>query len=219
MSGRSLLAVNKYLFSLICAAVFVTTSAAPASAQIGARGFATLGSFSFTADDSFKAILDKSNGIVFGGGGQALLPWNIYVEIGAWQFKEDGERVFVTQNGEIFKLGIPVEIKVTPIEVTGGYRFTQFAGRFVPYAGIGYSSYRYRETSQFADPDENVDERFGGFHLQGGVEFLPVRWLAMGGEITWSSIADAIGGGGVSEHYNEDNLGGTSFRLKISVGR
>jgi hypothetical protein len=89
----------------------------------------------------------------------------------------------------------------------------------VPYAGVGYSSFRYKETSQFADPGENVDERFPGFHLQGGVEYQPFRWLGIGGEVTWSSIADALGEGGVSEHYSEDNLGGRSFRLKISVGR
>ena len=211
---------HKYFFSAICGVVLFAASPAPVRAQsIGARGFAMVGNFVFTAEDSFKAILDKNNGIIFGGGGQVLLPWNIYVEIGAWRFKENGERAFVTANNEVFKLGIPLEITITPIELTAGYRFTQIAQRIVPYAGVGYSSYRYKETSEFADPNENVDERFPGFHLQGGVEFLPLRWLAVGGEVSWSSIANAIGEGGVSEHFNEDNLGGTSFRLKISVGR
>lgn len=200
---------------LVCSLGF----AAPSYAQgIGVRGFGTIGSFTFAAEDSFKAILDKNTGVVFGGGGQVLLPWNIYVEIAAWQFKDEGERVFVTNNNEIFKLGERVDIAVTPIELTAGYRFTQL-GRLVPYAGAGYSSYRYKETSEFADPNENVDERFSGFHVQGGVEFQALRWLGIGGEVTWSSIADALGEGGVSEHYNEDNLGGAGFRLKISVGR
>jgi opacity protein-like surface antigen len=206
---------------LVFAALALSVAASsPAQAQgIGVRGFAMVGNFTFTAEESFKAILDKNDDVIFGGGGQVLLPWNIYFEIGAWQFKGDGERVFVSPNNEVFKLGIPVEITVTPLEVSAGYRFTQVSRRVIPYAGVGYSSYRYKETSQFADPDENVDERFTGFHLQGGVEYQPFRWLGIGGELGWSSLADALGEGGVSEHYKEDNLGGTSFRLKISVGR
>jgi opacity protein-like surface antigen len=212
--------MKRFAFATIAALTCNLASTAPAHAQsIGVRGFGMVGSFTFSAEDSFKAILDKNSGVVFGGGGQVLLPWNIYVEIGAWRFKDEGERVFVTNNNEVFKLGIPVEITVTPIELTAGYRFRPVAQRVVPYAGVGYSSYRYKETSQFADPGENVDERFPGFHVLGGVEYQPVRWLGIGGELSWSSIADALGEGGVTEHYNEDNLGGASFRLKISVGR
>jgi hypothetical protein len=212
--------LRSHLLTVIAVAACAAASAPPAQAQgIGVRGFVMVGSFTFKAEDSFKAILDRNNGIIFGGGGQVLLPWNVYVEIGAWRFKGDGERVFVTDNNEVIKLGIPVEITVTPIEFTGGYRFTQVSPRLVPYAGVGYSSYRYRETSEFATEVEDVDERFPGFHQHGGVEFLPWPWLGIGGEVTWSSIADALGEGGVSEHYNENNLGGTSFRLKISVGR
>ncbi len=191
----------------------------PPRNTIGVRGFGMVGNMTFTAQDSFDTVLDTHSGLIFGGGGQVLLPWNVYVEIGAWRFKEDGERVFIGANDEIFKLGVPVEISVTPIEVTGGYRFTQIARRFVPYAGAGFSSYRYQETSEHAEASENVDERFGGFHVLGGGEYQITRWLAAGGEVAWSSVADAIGEGGVSAHFNEDNLGGTSIRLKISVGR
>jgi hypothetical protein len=55
--------------------------------------------------------------------------------------------------------------------------------------------------------------------VQAGAEYQVLQWLAVGGEVGWSSVADAIGQGGVSAHFNEDNLGGTSVRLKISVGR
>jgi opacity protein-like surface antigen len=140
------------------------------------------------------------------------------VEVAAAQFRADGERAFVGPNDEVFKLGIPVEITVTPIEITGGWRWRRW-NRLVPYGGGGFSSYRYRETSDFADPDEDVDERFNGFHVLGGAEYRALDWLAVGGEVAWSSIPDAIGNAGVSAVFNEDNLGGTSLRLKISVGR
>ena len=35
-----------------------------------------------------------------------------------------------------------------------------------------------RRLSDFAGPGENVDERFNGFHVLGGAEYLPLRWLA-----------------------------------------
>jgi outer membrane protein W len=126
--------------------------------------------------------------------------------------------VFVS-GSDVFPLGIPVDVEITPIEITGGWRFTTISSRLVPYAGAGWSSYAYKETSQFADADENVDERFNGWHILGGVELKLARWLGVGGEVAYTSVPDALGAGGASEAFDETNLGGTSFRLKISVGR
>jgi hypothetical protein len=206
----------------------------PAAAQapadpIGIRGFVTFGNFSATARESFEAVLGSNSGPIFGGGAHVLLPRGIYVEVAASRFSRDGERVFVAGD-DIFPLGIPVEVTLTPLEFTGGWRYRHCPRTpktrslpcrptIVPYVGGGLSSYRYQETSDFADEDENVDDRFNGFHILGGVEYLPVRWMAIGGEVAWSSIADAIGEGGVSAAFNEDNLGGTTIRLKISFGR
>jgi hypothetical protein len=89
----------------------------------------------------------------------------------------------------------------------------------VPYAGGGWSSYSYKETSQFADSAENVEERFNGWHILGGAEFRVARWLGVGGEMAFASVPNALGVGGVSEEFDETNLGGTSYRVKISVGR
>jgi hypothetical protein len=189
--------------------------------DIGVRGFGTLGYLTFTAKDSFETVLDKRGGPTFGGGAQVLLPYGIYVEVGVWRFKQTGERVFIAPDGDVFRLGIPLAITSTPIDVTGGVRFVTMTRRrnVVPFVGGGYTSYRYEEASEFADPGENVDERFPGFHVSGGIEYLATRWLAIGGEVSWSSVADAIGESGVSAHFGEDNLGGTSIRLKVSLGR
>jgi len=35
----------------------------------------------------------------------------------------------------------------------------------------------------------------------------------------WTAIPDAIGGGGVSQVFEEDDLGGTSLRVRIVLGR
>ena len=203
----------------------IILAATPAAAQpddtaIGVRGFVTLGNISFNAEESFDAIFDSSSGPIFGGGGQVLLPWGIYVEVSASRFSAEGERAFVgpAPDHEVFRLGIPLEVKITPLDITGGWRFRRW-NRIVPYGGAGYSSYQYQETSEFSDPDEDIDERYNGFHIVGGAEYLPFRWMAIGGEVGWSSIGGALGDGGVSAAFDEDNLGGTTIRLKISIGR
>lgn len=196
---------------------------------IGVRGFVTFGNFTARAAETFDAVLGANSGPVFGGGGQVLLPRGLYVELSAARFRRDGERVFIGPNQQIFPLGIPVEVTLTPLEITGGWRYRHCPRTprtrtricrptVVPYVGGGLSSYRYQETSQFSDGDD-VDARFSGFHALGGVEYRALAWLAVGGEFAWSSIADALGDGGVAAVFEENNLGGTTLRVKISVGR
>jgi opacity protein-like surface antigen len=196
--------------------------------RIGVRGFATLGSIIFAAEDSFDAILDAHSGLVFGGGVQVLLRWGIYAEVAASRFQRDGERAFVGSDGEVFPLGIPTEITMTPLEITGGWRYRhcpramRMRGcepKLIPYAGGGFSSYKYSETSEFSNSSEDVDDRFSGFHLVGGADYRVARLIAFGGEILWASIPDALGSGGVSDVFGEDNLGGLTLRVKISIGR
>ena len=194
--------------------------AVPAGAQdVGIRGFADLGSRSFTATESFTAILGKDRGVVFGGGVEALLPWQIFVNLRASRFRGTGERVFIF-NGEQFDLGIPTTITVTPIELTGGYRLDR-GWRVVPYAGLGVGWHKYSETSEFATDTENVEMQHTGFQLLGGAEFGFARWIAAAGELQWATVPDALGDdpNGVAAEFDEDNLGGLTFRVKIVVGR
>ena len=230
--------IGRVVLQALCVLALTLVAATPARAQsdgVGIRGFALVGNMTFTAKESFDAVLGTNKSVIYGGGAEVLLPFmmeplapnkservfvgHFFGSLGAWQFKRDGERVFVDPNDEIFRLGIPVTVTITPLEVTAGYRFSRMTRRVAPYVGVGYSSYRYRETSAFADDDENVDERFGGVHVLGGADVRVVRWLAIAGEVAYASISEALGEGGVSKHFGEDNLGGLSLRLKISVGR
>jgi hypothetical protein len=199
---------------------------------IRVRGFGTIGATAFAARESFEAVLGSRSGAVSGGGGQVLLPWGIFAQLAMSRFRSDGERVFVGPGDEVFRLGIPATVTITPVEFTVGWRYGARdtivrpplrigarRPRVIPYGGGGYSSYGYRETSRFATASEDVSERFGGYHLTGGVEYLAHRWVAVGAELSWASIPDALGQGGVSAAFGEDNLGGTSVRLKIAVGR
>jgi hypothetical protein len=196
------------------------TLVSDAGAQgVDIKGYGLIGGMSFAASESFEAVLDTSSGVIFGGGAEVGLPWGgLYFGVGAWRFSEEGERVFVAGD-EVFRLGIPLTIEVTPIEVTGGWRFKNVSPRFVPYVGAGWSSYAYQETSDFAEAGDDVDERFSGFHILGGAEFKLTQWLGLGGELAWSTVPDALGTGGASRAFDETDLGGVSYRLKISVGR
>ena len=194
--------------------------ASPAHAQEGfaIRGFADAGSRTFTATESFTAILGSDRGVVFGGGVEAVTPWGVFASLRASRFRDTGERVFIFSE-EQFDLGIPTTITVVPLELTGGYRF-DYGQRFVPYAGAGMGWHRYTETSQFAEDSENVKETFNGFQLLGGVEFGFASWIGAAGEVQWATVPDALSGdpNGVATEFGEDDLGGVTFRFKIVIG-
>ena len=198
-----------------------TTSAAPPpsrSVEIG--GYGMFGNISFTAADSFDAILGEPSGPIYGGGARVGLPWGgLFVDVGAWRFQAEGERAFVFGD-EVIPLGIPVEVKVTPIEISAGWRFRiRRMPKLIPYAAGGFTSMNYQETSDFSTPDEDVDETFTGYHVLGGAEYKITRWLGVAGEASWTTVPDAIGDGGVSAAFDETDLGGTTFRFKITIGR
>jgi hypothetical protein len=197
-----------------------TSASTPPSRSVDIGGYGMFGNISFTAADSFDAILGESSGPIFGGGARIGLPWGgLFVDVGAWRYHAEGERAFVFGD-EVIPLGIPVEVTVTPIEISGGWRFRiRSMPKFIPYVAGGYTSLRYQETSDFATADEDADENFGGYHLLGGAEFKITRWLGVAGEASWTTVPDAIGEAGVSEAFNETDLGGTTFRFKITIGR
>ena len=181
------------------------------------RGFGDVGATTFTAEQSFAAILGSKTGTVFGGGVEAV-EGHIFLNVRASRFQRTGQRVFLFE-GEQFDLGVPTTITVSPVELTGGYRFP-FWTRFVPYAGVGVGRYWFKETSGFAAADENVDEQFTGYHVLGGGEVRLARWLGLAGELQWATVPDAIGSdpNSVSHEFDETDLGGTTFRFKIVVG-
>jgi len=183
------------------------------------RGFGDIGSTTFTAAQSFDAVLGSRSGLLFGGGVEVVFPVRVFVNLRASRFHAVGQRVFLF-NGEQFDLGIPATVTVTPMEVTAGYRFN-LGTRLVPYGGAGLGWHRYQETSAFAEAEENLDERFTGYHVVGGAEFRVLRWLAAAAEAQWATVPDALGGdpNSVSHAFDETDLGGVTVRVKVVVGR
>jgi opacity protein-like surface antigen len=188
--------------------------------EIGFRGFADVGGTRFTAGQSFDAVLGTHTGVVFGGGVEVIVARDFFINVHASRFQKDGTRVFVL-NEEVFDLGIPTTVRVTPVQITGGYRFKVGRRQIVPYVGGGVGWYRYSETSDFATGDEDVSETFTGYHLLGGAEVRVSRLFGVSGEVEWSGVPDALGQNpnSASAAFDETNLGGITFRVKFVVGK
>ena len=184
------------------------------------EGYAMFGGIQFAASESFDAIVGETSGPIRGGGLRLGLGLGgLFFDVGAWHYGAQGERVFVFED-EVFQLGIPVDVKVTPIEISVGWRFRiPKLSKVIPYAAGGLTSLRYEETSDFPGPSEDFDGTFNGYHVLGGAEYKIMRWLGVAGEASWSTIPDAIGKAGVSKAFNETDLGGTSVRLKVTIGQ
>jgi opacity protein-like surface antigen len=197
---------------------FCVTTNVSAQSDVALRGFADLGTQSFAAESSFKAVLGSSRGVVFGGGIETLLPRGVFVSLRASRFRRTGERVF-TFNDQTFKLGIPVTVTITPVELTGGYRVSS-GSRLIPYAGGGRGWQHYDERSAFAEADDDVDDRFTGFHLLGGVELRLARWVGTAVDAQWTRVPNALGqnANGVSSGFGESDLGGVTYRIKVIIG-
>jgi opacity protein-like surface antigen len=193
-------------------------------------GFGEFGNMSFTASQSFNATLNQSSAPFYGGGAQFALRSGIFVQLDITHLSQNGQRVFFN-SGQVFKLGIPMTVSMTPIDVAGGYRFRfgrrrgptlpdrpTAAERFVPYVGGGVGTVRYQETSKFAQPSDNVDSSFTSYNFLAGLELGIWRWIGAGVEFHQRWVPDGLGTGGVSKAFNETDLGGSSLRLKIIVG-
>jgi len=207
--------------AMAAAIVIACASAAPALAQddpsIAIRPFVFGSVQSFTAIDTFDAVFGRAYDPFYGGGVQAVFDGKFFVELSASRFRQTGQRAFIS-GGQKFRLGIPLTATIVPFEVTGGYRF-HFSPRVRPYVAAGVGSYRYKETSTFNDPSEDVDVRHAGFVVNGGAEFRAHRWVGIGADIEYSHIPGILGSGGVSLQAGEKDLGGVSARLKLIVGR
>jgi hypothetical protein len=187
--------------------------------RIGLRGYVTFGSTTLAASDTFEAVAGTRRRGALGGGGQVTGLWKgVFADVAGSQMSLDGERVFV-DGGRVFKLGIPLEITLRPVDVAAGWRFRLLRDRLFPYAGVGLTYLHYEETSQFAAGGEDVSEGKAGPLFIGGADVRLWRWISAGGELRWRRVTGILGGGGASGEFGEDDAGGVNVAMRISVGR
>lgn len=176
----------------------------------------TGGYLGLTASRSAEAVFESSGGFSWGGAARYTITKGIFVSAGVRTFSKEGERVFVARpNGEVARLGFPLSVRITPVFLTAGYRFRD-GKTVVPYAGLGASITSFSEESSVAGRPYDVSRTKAGFHLVGGAEVGRGRFR-FGAEVGWSTVPNAVGFGGVSAVYKEDDLGGWSVVGKVVV--
>ena len=168
------------------------------------------------ASNSATAVFGSNGGATFGGAARYTFWRGAFVSAGARTFSKDGERVFVaTANSPVQKLGFPLSVKITPILVQAGYRFRN-GHTLVPYASAGVAITSYKEESEVAGEAFNTDTSKTGFVGAFGLE-VGRGHFRFGAEGGYSSVPSALGLGGVSKVYGEDDLGGGYVIGKLIV--
>lgn len=194
-------------------------AAAPPAAgtRRSVRGFVQVGWLRFSAGDSFEAVTGSAAGFVYGGGVQFGLSNGFFLQGSVERYAARGQRVFV-HAGQVFALGIPHEVAITPIRLSAGYRRTLRPG-LDGYVGAGGGVHLLEERAPFGPSDGDAAVgRHGSGHALFGVE-TPLRpWLRVGGEGQWTWAPGAIGAAGAAAAFDERDLGGFTFRVKLSVG-
>ena len=188
------------------------------------RPFADIGVEAFTANDSFRSIVGRPWGVVWGGGVEARpagARWFVSGRIS--RFADTGHRVFVLDH-TVFDLGLPTAVSITPIEASFGYRLrtpsARSRSRSTTYVagGVGWHVYTEGPATPASD---GVRKTFTGVQILAGLERPLARRLRGAGELQWSAVPRALGAeaSSVGALFHERDLGGVdrkSTRLNSS---
>jgi hypothetical protein len=160
---------------------------------VAVRGFGQFGYTAFDAHQSFKAVLGQPGGVLYGGGGEVRFQDRWFLDVSIERFSKTGERVFVF--------------------------LPRRASPYLGYVGAGVGRYSMTETSDFADPSENVSQSFTSYSVLGGIEWRTNQWVAPVFEVQYTHVPNALGLSGTSSAFNEHNLGGFTARVKVLLGK
>ena len=186
---------------------------------VSIRGFVFGSLEQMSAKTTFDGVFGKSAQPFWGGGAQLVFRLGPFVEVSGSQFKKDGQRAFLF-NGQAFRLGIPLKAAITPVELSGGYRFHLFDyPDFHVYLSAGVGWYGYKETFSAPDAADSVDTRTKGYLATVGVEQRLHRWVAFAVDGQYTHVPGVLGTGGLSKDANEKDLGGIAVRFRAVVGR
>jgi len=165
------------------------------------------GYFEMAAENSASALFGSGGGGTFGGAVRYTFWRGAFASAGVRTFSKEGERVFVAgPTGPVQSLGFPLSVRLTPIFATVGYRFLD-GTLVVPYLSVGGTITAYSEQSEVAGETFEDSRSKAGFLGAVGVE-VGRGTFRFGAEAGFSTVPDAIGLGGVSEVYGEDDVGG-----------
>lgn len=193
---------------------------APAKPKVPRKpiGFEVFGAFDLeakAASNAFETVTGSAWMFGYGGGANITNIWRELFIRGALTFAgTSGERSNVV-DGEPIETGFPVDIAQRTIEIGVGWRFAAKNPKLVYYVGGGLVFLAHRETSDFAEGEENVDETLNGFYAMGGLHYLFNPKVFLGVEGQWRTIGAPEPLGGAMAQFAEDNMGGFVARVMI----
>lgn len=225
--------------------------AAPAAPKkprkpIGIRGYFITDVTFMAASQSFDAVLGSSKFTGVGIGADITdLYKNVFFRFAFTSFGGDGHRVFV-DNGQVLPFNVPIRVRVKPLDLGAGWRFTpkpkpprpgappppppparpgarpstapaQKVSRFTPYVGGGVVLMKYEEESDVPTTGDNTSAHFTGYNVFGGVDISIAKHITAGAEVQYRGIPNALGDSGVSKAYSETDLGGMVIRFMIGL--
>ena len=204
--------------ALLASAILVLAARSAHAQSFGIDGEA--GYRTLSASKSADAVFGSSSGLTLGGSAQYAFKKGLFVRGGFRHFAKEGEKVFVADaTSPAFPLGFPLKASINSIDLVAGWRF-KLGGKkpspFVPYLGAGLEFASYKEESTVAELVEKNDQSKTGFQFLGGLEYKGFGKLVLGAEVAYALVPNALGVGGVSKVYGEDDIGG--FRVVGRVG-
>lgn len=202
-------------------------ASAPPPAGVDVRPFALVTVERFSAATTFDATLDSSFQPLWGGGVEIAWRNNTFVDVTVSRLSRNGQRAFLADTGQVFRLAVPMHAALTPIEFTIGRRFPvrrRPAARprrltLVPYIGGGVGAYRYDETSDSSAAGEDVHATHVGFLAVGGAEFRVSKWIGIAADAQYTRVPGILGQGGISQQADEHDLGGIAARVRVILGK
>jgi hypothetical protein len=162
------------------------------------------------AADSFKAVTGSPIMLGYGGGAEVVNLWKrLFVRGDYVTGSSSGERAFVV-DGEVVSVGIPVTVRLSTIEIGGGWRIPMRKHpKYTPYVGGALLLTKYSQKSDFEQPTDAVNDSNPGFSVLGGIDAQVGKRLYATFEAQYRSVPNA----GVSKLYGDTNLGGFVGRV------
>ena len=180
------------------------------------RVFGTVDAEHMLAKQSFTAAVGTATLLGFGGGVDVinLNGGGLFFRAAVSVMSKSGTRSTGTVSN-----GIALQVRMLPIDLGVGWRFNHVtrANDVTPFVGGGAVLLHYSETTPAGDPTDNVSSTFVGFEGFGGIDLLLGSSITVAPEVDYRSLPGAIGSGGLSQVFNETNLGGFAFRVTVGV--
>lgn len=205
MTASKLAAVATLSLGLVAVPAFAQTAG---GGGVDWRAGLRFGQHDFTeAEQSVDAVFDGDSASMVGAQIEAQLQSGLFFGLSYETGDLDGKRVVLVPGGPPIQTNIDETLEVEPLRGTVGWMFRKDEV-LAPIVGAGFTSLSWSEEGG----GESVSGSDTGFHALAGLRYQWTRF-SIGGEVQFSSISGAVGDAGVTEFFNEDDLGGTSIHV------